>query len=41
MIKRLIKIFNHEIWMICKKCGLELDARLSDVCDSCGHNNTK
>jgi len=39
MIKRLIKIFNHEVWLKCKKCGLEYDARLSNRCDSCGHKN--
>lgn len=39
MIKRLIKIFNHEVWMRCKNCGLEYDARRGDYCDSCGHKN--
>ena len=40
LIKKFIKtVFNHEVWMKCKKCGCEYDARKSNYCDTCGHRN--
>jgi hypothetical protein len=39
ILKKIIKLFNHEAWRTCGNCGLDYDARLSDVCDSCGFKN--
>jgi len=32
-------IFNHEIWFVCKYCGLEFDYRKNEYCDTCGKRN--
>lgn len=37
--KVIFLIFNHECWMKCQNCGLDYDARLSSLCDSCKHDN--
>ena len=34
---RLMKLWNHEIWKVCEKCGLQFDIRASRYCEDCGH----
>ncbi len=35
-----IKLYNHEKWFVCAKCGHEYDMRLEGFfCPVCMHNN--
>lgn len=42
-MKKLLKIFNHEIWKFCEICKINFDARAncSSNCPQCGSKTTK
>ncbi len=37
-MKRILRLFNHEIWRYCKECNILWDARdtISLKCQKCG-----